>query len=360
MRGLTRAVAALADDRGATIPMVALSMVVIMGMAAVVVDIGNGQRIRRAMVSSTDAAALAAAQDFVAGGDGCATTAGTYVADNEAAAVLDTCDTFFYGADHGRVTVTATHNVETWFAGVLGAGDYTVSSTSVAVWAPPAALRDLRPLAICIDATAEFRDLIDNPPSSPTRVTIPWDKEDEAACGGAAAANWGVLEFEGGSPYSAQAKVGGWFDRGYPGVVEFGLHAGGTCPELGGHCVDGGEGFGELGRWNTELDNLRDDGTYIAIPLYDFVDETFPFPDEFHIVGVVRARIVDYFFGGSGGDDDDEGEEDDDGHFIELEVEPGLVGGTCCGDGTGSAGNLIVAICGVQVGAPEDVAACDP
>ena len=71
------------DDAGATIVIVALMMVVLLGMGALVIDVGQLYAERRELQNGADAAALAVAQDC-AGGD-CrdeTTTAGTYADDN--------------------------------------------------------------------------------------------------------------------------------------------------------------------------------------------------------------------------------------------------------------------------------------
>ncbi len=71
------------DDAGAVIVWVALMMVVLLGMGALVIDVGQLYAERRELQNGADAAALAVAQDC-AGGD-CldeTATAGTYADDN--------------------------------------------------------------------------------------------------------------------------------------------------------------------------------------------------------------------------------------------------------------------------------------
>ena len=166
--------------------MVALSMIVIMGAAALTIDLGNGWRTRRALIPATDAGALAAAQDFADftnPQNGCTNgTAQSFVVQNEAN--VDTpisCTPFIYpSGDQGRVTVTATHNVSTWFIGVASGGtqgDYTVTSTSTAVWGPPATVTGLRPIGLCIDGSADLENIILNPPTSETVITINYSKD---------------------------------------------------------------------------------------------------------------------------------------------------------------------------------------
>ena len=67
---------------------------------------------------------------------------------------------------------------------------------------------------------------------------------------------------------------------------------------------------------------------------------------EFHLMGIVRVRLVDFEVNGAPS-----------GRFFELLVRPGLITGTCCGPPGGAWGNKVIAICGVDPGA---FAACDP
>ena len=62
-----------AGDQGVSLVIVALSMVAILGIAALVVDLGNARQMRRELQGGTDAAALAAAQDLPAKTDAAAT-----------------------------------------------------------------------------------------------------------------------------------------------------------------------------------------------------------------------------------------------------------------------------------------------
>lgn len=78
MRGLE------AREEGAVATLVLVSLVVLLGMAALVVDIGDGYWERRMLQNSADAAALAVASDCVGGVD-CGpvmSTANTYATDN--------------------------------------------------------------------------------------------------------------------------------------------------------------------------------------------------------------------------------------------------------------------------------------
>jgi len=328
-------------ERGVALPMVALCMVMIMGMAALVIDLGNGWRTRRALIPATDAAALAAAQDYATGGNGCAGTAGTYLTANEPAAGLVSCTRFNYSASQGRVTVTGTEAVDTWFAPVIGLGDYNVRSVTSAVWGPPATVTGLRPIGLCYGGSAALQAIINSPPATPTLVRINYAKDQPTACGGATIpGNWGTVDFDGGA--NSNADTQSWVLNGYPGQVAFGNHSVTSC---GGeaHCYEGDTGA--LSGIQSQLNTLKTTGIYFTLPVFNFASN--PGANaEFHLMGVVRARLVDFRVTGP-----------EAGRYFDLMISPGLVTGTCCGSPGGTTGTKVIAICGVD---PANFQACEP
>jgi Flp pilus assembly protein TadG len=329
------------DEEGAAIVMVAGAMLVIMGMAALVIDLGNGWRTRRALIPATDAGALAAAQAYVTGENGCGGIHETYVLDNEAAAFDITCDQpGDPDADHGRVTVTASHNVETWFASAIGLGDFEVQSTSTAAWAPAGGVYGLRPIGLCLAGSSQLQDLVDNPPDVPTDITIMYDKDQPDACGDDTfvPGNWGSIDFTGiGNNFKD------WVEFGYDGLVGFEYHDVSACDD--DHCYIGDTG--NLPGAKNELDGLVG-GDYFTLPVFNYVNDLPGNNAEFHIAAILRVRLMSYKLTGQPST-----------HFFTFRVKPGLVVGPCCagGGGGGSAGNKVIAICGVDPGQFE---ACEP
>jgi hypothetical protein len=151
MRSLIRA-RIRRDDAGATIVLVSIMMVVLLGMGALVIDVGQLYAERRELQNGADAAALAVAQDC-AGGD-CldeTTTAGTYAdanAHDGRAAVDEVC-----GSGPGLApcaTPPARAPADDWvkvgtvtpdddkvdfvFAPILGRDTGTSDATAVARW----------------------------------------------------------------------------------------------------------------------------------------------------------------------------------------------------------------------------------
>jgi Flp pilus assembly protein TadG len=346
MRGMKRCLVRTArlraaDERGVVLPMVALSLVVIMGMAALVVDLGNGWRTRRALIPATDASALASAQDYAKGTNGCAATAGSYLTSNEATASLVSCAPFNYNASQGRVTVTASQNVHTWFAGVIGRGDYPAVSVTTAVWGPPATVTGLRPIGLCIEGSLPLQNVINNPPVSETLIRVAYSKDQASDCGGAQIpGNWGTVDFDGGSNSNNDTK--NWISNGFPGEVSFSNHMVTSCAAEA-HCYQGDTGA--LSGLNSELTGLKTSGIYFVLPVFNFAQS--PGANaRLHLMGVLRVRLIDFKITGA-----------DSGKYFDLLVKPGLITGTCCGNSSGASGNKVIALCGVD---PNAFDACAP
>lgn len=328
--GDERARSALADERGATLALVALSLVWIVGMAALVVDVGDGWLSRQTLIAASDAAALAAAQDLVDqpfDDVGACATARSYVAENAPEATQVGCVVAPIGAEGGQVSVTISEDVDSRFIELDGE-DLVVGSTSTVAWGPPDTIAALRPFALCYDGSADLQTLIDNPPPGPTAIEVLFTRDDPTDCGGQlGVGNFVTVDFEGGASITA---IRTWMLQGYPGQVGFDplTTAGCASPAV---CFERPYAS-NLIRYEIQL--LRAKGTAFLFPIFDYADA-----DEVHLVGIVRARLLDYQLDG-----------EPDTWSIDIEVEPGLVAGTCCGPPDRRAGTKVIAICGVDPG----------
>ncbi len=323
-------------ERGITLPLVAIAIVVLMGAASLALDIGNGWLTRRDLIIATDSAALAAAQEYASGDlatfEDCSSIASTYMTKNGGAASFS-CTPY-----DGFVTVTATDDVQTWFASVIGRGDYTVNSTTSAAWGPPEAVTGLRPIGLCYEGSAALQAIVNSPPAPGTSVmlTIDYDKDQPNACGaGATPGNWGVLDFDGGGNTFKDLIL-----YGYEGEVYVSDHAVSSCSSEA-HCY--GPDPGALAGVQGELNTLQSSGIFFTLPVFNFVEGNGK-NARYHLMGVLRVRLVSYKVNGN-----------PNGRYFEFEVEPGLITGTIGGSGSGANNNSVIAICGVD---PGDVSAC--
>lgn len=326
------------NEEGATLPFIALMLVVIFGMASLVIDLGNGWRIRRALIPATDAAALAAAQDYAQGFDGCSLSAGSYLSSNEGAAVLDLCDPQASGTN-GYVTVSASHNVETWFAAVLGLGDYTVTSASTASWSDPSGVYGLRPLGLCLNGDTDLQNLVYNPSATATEIVVEYTKEHPTDCG-STTGNWGPIDLDGNG--NSHNDMNDWLLDGYSGLIEFSDHPVTSCTDE--HCLEGDTGA-DLAGSQKHLNTLVSRDEYILLPLFNFVEGNGA-NARYHVVGIIRTKILEHKVVGK-----------EEKRFLRLLVEPGFVPGVGGGSGSGTGDNKVVSICAVDA---TDLSGCLP
>ncbi len=187
------------DERGAVAVIVAISMTVVLALAALVVDVGATQSRRAQLQEAVDAAALGIAQQ-------CAKAAATTLA-GCASSVLATAQATAtgLGTDNlgdaligtpaftaSTVTVTATSTQVGIFSGLFGAGSKGLSASATAKWVPP-----VWPLPLA------FHECALPAPSATTKVFLRTDALDvlnllTTECGllgdvtGAVGARWSV------------------------------------------------------------------------------------------------------------------------------------------------------------------------
>jgi len=177
MRVMLRA--RLRDERGATIVIVGLMLVAILGMVALVTDVGGLVAMKRRVVTASDSAALAAAQSYArnqggrcgsAGGNARAlASASSFAQDNVSTA---TSVAFTPNCHNKSVEVQYKAPVHFFFAQVLGQGSGDdVQAASTAIWGP---VGRARPAPVMVfQSQLEACGIPDNPP--PEGMTVPCD-----------------------------------------------------------------------------------------------------------------------------------------------------------------------------------------
>ena len=210
------------SDRGAVAITVALSLVALMGAAAIAVDLGYVWSQRRNMVTATDSAALAAARDYAFDEVGCPATADDYLDANHPTAQLVSCSADGT-SEFGHVTVDASTDVDYFFARVLGHNSGTVESSTSVKWGIPYGItQDQRPFGLCgalpdgqIPGGWLAELVLWLGDTSETKVIqIPYGKDDNPeACndGDDEPGNWAVIDVDGGANYTAATQAWGEF-----------------------------------------------------------------------------------------------------------------------------------------------------
>ncbi|MGH9049400.1 MAG: pilus assembly protein TadG-related protein, partial [Acidimicrobiia bacterium] len=159
-------------ERGAVLIIVCVLMAAFIGLTAYAVDAGGAWQAQRRLHTATDAAALAAAQEYagVPSEDGCGATDDEYVANNDDAASVTSCQHVGTPAS-GYVTVSAERPFDFQFAKIFGIDSTDVDSSTTAAYGSPLTITGLRPIAVCkfFPAVAEWLNEPDGPlgPSEP-------------------------------------------------------------------------------------------------------------------------------------------------------------------------------------------------
>lgn len=181
------------DERGASLVLLALSMVAMLSMAAVIVDGGYAYAQRRRMQNASDAAAIAGAR---------AVMLGQSVSQVQAHA----CDIAVHnGADRARCDVggdaraevtedsvrfTAHRNFETFFAGVLGYDTLSTHGIAKAIFTGVVPYGNLWPVIVKQENFVPC--LVSTPCGECSHEYTIWDESKEAA------GNAGWLDWDGG------------------------------------------------------------------------------------------------------------------------------------------------------------------
>lgn len=314
-------------QRGAILAWTAILLTVLIGCAALAIDLGVGWNARRNLVTTTDAAALAAAQEYASGGNGCASIAGNYVGLNAPGANMTACDPVGNAAD-GYVSVDAQENIPTSFAQVLGISDFDTESSSTAQWGSADSATGLRPYGLCTESAA-MQAFLANPDVVQTHK-IDYTKADLNECG-SSTGNWGEIALNNGTP--SQAQIKDWVENGYDGAVQAGT-VGGTCGTEAYACYppSGGATTGA----SKEMKDLQDSGIYFGLPIFDTVFGNGA-NAQYHIVGFVRVRVVDFKFTGA-----------EQQRYVTLQFAPGIITGTCCNPGGHATNADVIAICAID------------
>ncbi len=319
----------------------AIALVTLMGAAALSVDIGVGWATRRNLVTSTDAAALAAAQTFASGGNGCASSAPSYLGTNAPSSTMTLCTTGSSSTAAGTVTVSAEEDVAVYFGRAIGMAPYTASSSTTVRWGRPLSATGLRPIGLCVNALDSFFAS----PNSIQTLEISYDEQGSGSgqidfCGnGKPEGNWGIVDF--GNDQNSAAQIKDELRNGYQLPVYTGT-IGGDCSTEPDACYEGSTGQGLTNAYKTQLDYLKSNNIYFSVPIFDFFTEGSGANLEFHLVAFARVRIVTYELTGSS-------------RSITLEFSPGLITGTCCNPGGPASNAYVIQICAVK---ESDLSGC--
>lgn len=292
-------------EEGVSAIIIVVSLTALFGTAMLSVDAGNVWTTRRALVSHTDAAALAAARHIDAGGagacsdargggttSGAATQARSMLTANDGHGVLEGLIAEPHNGDcahgAGRVRVEASDATSLAFAGMFGLGPVRPFSASTAQYGPLMAAGGARPLGIC-DKSPHFVEWNEylrgqsgiwgagpgHPGGGGTVVHRIYFQRGTSGCG-EAAGNWDWIDYNDGAAPNGATMLRDWLINGYPNVVSIGDSSQGAAADCNGDAPGNQPGCapktGATGNATEEaLRYLRDNRMIVPIMVYDRV-----------------------------------------------------------------------------------------
>lgn len=316
--------------------MASAAMIAVFGFTALSVDLGNAWQNRRQLVNATDAAALAAAQEYAVHGNGCGSTATNYAAGNKADATITACVPSagaLAGDSSGHVMVSAEATVNYAFAPVIGVDSKTSSSTTAVRYGIPLAVGGLRPFGLCLDTFLDLPEWVAwvdrSVPSWPALIEYSKDSNPNACNGGdPVPGNWATMDLDGGG--NSNADIQDWTLNGFPDLVYSGVpvpgDTGAFSPSLA-----------------SELQYLVDEGIVFQLPLFDSATGNGS-NASFNIVAFVSVVVTDFQTSGAQA-----------GRSLTLQFVAAVAEGVCCDAFGIDTGTRVLQICAVD---PTDLTAC--
>ncbi len=255
-----------ASEKGQTLVIVALLMLVLMALLAMVIDVGNIYVERRLVQRAADAGALAGVRALSLN----QTQADVLAAVNDYAVVRNGAGSCQAQILSSSVTVTASKTFNTYFASVVGIPHFNVQAVAQAGYSFPSEWRGgLMPL------------LVKNTAITLTRQIQIWDDKTQVSdynYGKVADGERGWANFDGGSVDNNEIVA--WVAYGYPGTVKV------------GDWVNGTPGTKTAGLQEMAQVRLN---TVIIVPVYDSTRPGISGNGEldYHIVGFAAFYVVE-------------------------------------------------------------------
>ena len=196
------------DERGQAIVLMVLSLVVIMGMAALVLDVGNWYHTKRRLQGTADAAALAGAQLLPNDTSGAQSQALTYANKNGgdvAGANITVTSTVL---PNDTISVRARRTDAGIFSGILGIASADIDARAKARVGPPAAARYVAPMVVSCNHDLIQNCGLDHEPTFGVQTTMEFDPM------GAPGA-FGMLNLSGGGGTPGTSEEADWILKGF-------------------------------------------------------------------------------------------------------------------------------------------------
>jgi len=261
------------DERGQALVFTVLVLTVLLGMSALVLDVGSWFRAQRALQSTADAAALAAAQELPENTARASALAAEYVGKNGGGTAVVEFRTSVSGPDTVRVRIQ--RPAPGFFARVVGIDSVTVRATASARSSAMAEARYAAPIAV--DVRHPLLNCLPSPCFGQA-TTLDLQKVGPGA--------FRLLNLDGSRGGTGPGTLAGWIASGFDGMMP-----------LGNYFSDPGAKF-DSSQMKSAMNLIL--GKELLFPLYDSVVKQGS-NLEYHVIGWVGFTVTSFSGNGSRG-----------------------------------------------------------
>jgi Flp pilus assembly protein TadG len=298
------------DERGQAIVLSVLALVALLGMSAMVLDVGNWFRTKRRLQATADAAALAGAQQLP-GTPGAAQAMALDYANKNGGSVtpadISVTTTF---STNDTITVRAAKTEDGVFSKVLGIDNANIDASAKARVDAPLQAKYVAPMVVYCDHPLLKNCTGTGNPHFQADTELPFDKDNTGAPGAFGMLNLG--KNNGGSGTPGTSEEAEWILHGFDKLLP-----------LGDYDSDPGAKFTSGGQVQAALEDRLN--TVLLFPVYKTLDGSGQ-NARYDIIGWVGFYLTGYEIQGN--------EATLQGHFTEF-IAQGILSST--GPGPGSA-----------------------
>lgn len=205
------------DERGQAIVLMVLALVVLLGMAAMVLDVGGWFRDQRRLQGTADAAALAGAQQLPTAPSAAQAMALSYANQNGGDVLAADITVGTLNQPNDIIDVKAQKSSPGFFSSVLGIMNANITASARALVGPPVQAQYIAPMVVFCDHPLIQNCNGNNTPTFNQQTTLPYNKM------GAPGA-FGMLNLAGGNGTVGVPTLASWITNGYPNYLPLGLY----------------------------------------------------------------------------------------------------------------------------------------
>ncbi|MGZ4301264.1 MAG: pilus assembly protein TadG-related protein [Gaiellaceae bacterium] len=205
------------NEDGQAVVLMAISLTVLMGMAALVLDVGLWMRSDRRLQQTADAAALAGAQMLPADPAGAKSLALSYANQNGGDVLGSDIVVSTTYTSNDTISVDAAKNEPGFFSKVFGIGSARVEASAKARTDSPQTARYVAPMTVYCDHPLIQNCNGDHTPTFNVNTTLDFDKM------GAPGA-FGMLNLDGGNGTPGASEEGDWILHGFDKYLGLGKY----------------------------------------------------------------------------------------------------------------------------------------